>query len=199
MDRFIVRTPRLNLPKPVVATPSTPDQDLSNPNLFDDPETARDENEVAKAATTKSGKRSNYNVVLLELKAKSDSVHTEAFNGTRLENKHLARLRNAKDSTIRTGQPLLLGKEINDKIQQHLHRLRGQGGTVNGAVVSAVTRVYLKKMDHARYRLEGEEILSKRSFFQSLMRRMGFVKQKGTKAAKKLPRNFDELRQNFFT
>uniref|UniRef100_A0A914USD6 DDE-1 domain-containing protein n=1 Tax=Plectus sambesii TaxID=2011161 RepID=A0A914USD6_9BILA len=218
MDRFIVQTPRSNLPKPVVATPSTPDQDLPNPNLFDDPETARDANEAAKAATMKSGKRSNYNVVSLELKAKvgkyaAESSVTRARRHFQSQipftlkhstvhgwkNEHLARLRNTKDSTVRAGRPLLLGKEVDDKIQEHLHRLRNQGGTVNGAVVSAVTRVYLKKMDHAQYRLEGEEILSKRSFFQSLMRRMGFVKRKGTKAAKKLPRNFDELRQNFFT
>uniref|UniRef100_A0A914VVG8 DDE-1 domain-containing protein n=1 Tax=Plectus sambesii TaxID=2011161 RepID=A0A914VVG8_9BILA len=218
MDRFIVRTPRSNLPKPVVATPSTPDQDLPNPNLFNDPETARDANEAAKAATMKSGKRSNYNVVSLELKAKvgkyaAESGVTRARRHFQSQipftlkhstvhgwkNEHLARLRNAEDGTARTGRPLLLGKEIDDKIQQHLHRLRSQGGTVNGAVVNAVTRVYLKKMDRARYQLEGEEILSKRSFFQSLMRRMGFVKQKGTKAAKTLPRNFDELRQNFFT
>uniref|UniRef100_A0A914W0M0 DDE-1 domain-containing protein n=1 Tax=Plectus sambesii TaxID=2011161 RepID=A0A914W0M0_9BILA len=217
MDRFIVRTPRLNLPKPVVATPSTPDQDLPNPNLFDDPETARDANEAAKAATMKSGKRSNYNIVSLELKAKVGKYAAESgVNRARRhfqsqipftlkhstvhgwKNEHLARLRNAKDSSVRADRPLLLGKEIDDKIQEHLHRLRGQGGIVNGAVVNAVTRVYLKKMDRSRYRLEGEEILSKRSFSQSLMRRMGFVKRKGTKAAKKLPRNFDELRQNFF-
>ena len=78
MDRFIVRTPRSNLPKPVVATPSTTDQDLPNPNLFDDPETARDANAAAKAATMKSGKRSNYNVVSLELKAKVGKYAAES-------------------------------------------------------------------------------------------------------------------------
>jgi len=54
MDRFVVRTPRAN---PTLPIPSSSDQDLPDPNSFDDPEVAFVANEAAKTAFSLSGSR----------------------------------------------------------------------------------------------------------------------------------------------
>uniref|UniRef100_A0A914UVQ7 Uncharacterized protein n=1 Tax=Plectus sambesii TaxID=2011161 RepID=A0A914UVQ7_9BILA len=81
--------------------------------------------------------------------------------------------------------------------KHHIILMRNEGAALSGDVVNTVIRVYLEKNDLARYRLEDEALLSNRSLSQSILRRMGFVRRKGTKAAKKLPGDFEILRTNY--
>jgi hypothetical protein len=54
------------------------------------------------------------------------------------------------------------------------------------------------KPDNARYEAEGEQILT-RGLRQSILNRMQFVKRKAIKAAKKLPIDFEQQRNSFYS
>jgi hypothetical protein len=217
MDRFVVRTPRILLNQPTVPHPTASDQDLPNPHLFADPSTAHEANNQAIIKMKESRKRKSYNSVPEDVKAKIGKYAAEngiskaishfkgkvdvdlkmqsVFNWKKI---YLNHLQKPETENTTRGRPVLLGSKIDTEIQQHIIEMRKEGAVVSHSVVNAVIRVYLKKHDLVRYTIEGEKLLANRSLAQSLLRRMGFVKRKGTKAAKKLPTNFDELKLTFY-
>jgi len=64
--------------------------------------------------------------------------------------------------------------------------------------VLSVARAYLKHLDLVRYTLCGEQMLT-RALGRSILDRMNFVKRNVTKAAKKIPADFDQLCHNFYS
>jgi hypothetical protein len=101
-------------------------------------------------------------------------------------------------SSQNSGRPLALGNDVDSRVRQHILRLRDEGSPISCAVVLAVSRAYLQRFDPIRYQLGGEQLLSKNTG-QSILRRMNFVKRKATKAAKKIPPNFDQLRSTYYS
>ncbi|CAC5413807.1 unnamed protein product [Mytilus coruscus] len=96
------------------------------------------------------------------------------------------------------GNPLLLG-DLDTKVQDWIRKVRINGGVINARIVMAAAEAIVTKF--ARHRLEryGGHITITSSFAKSLLRRMGFVKRKGTKAVKHLPNDFDEIRQEYIS
>jgi hypothetical protein len=215
MDRFIVRTPRL---KPSLPAPSRSDQDLPDPNSFDDPEIAFEANEAVKSALSLSSsrKRQSYNKQSEEVRIKIGKYAAEngvenavrkyrssvdGLKQTTVSNwkrQYKSSLNGGSFSSPHQGRPVALGDEVDKQIRQHLLRLREEGAPVSNAIVLAVARTYLKRIDLCRYQLGGEQMLT-RALSQSILRPMNFVRRKVTKAAKKLPVDFDQLCSRFYS
>ena len=96
------------------------------------------------------------------------------------------------------GNPLLLG-DLDTKVQDWIRKVRINGGVINARIVMAAAEAIVTKF--ARHRLEryGGHITITSTFAKSLLRRMGFVKRKGTKAVKHLPNDFDDIRQEYIS
>lgn len=69
---------------------------------------------------------------------------------------------------------------------------------MSNAVIMAVSRAYLKRLDFIRYTLSGEQMLTS-GLGRSILHRMNFVKRKVTETAKKIPADFDQLCHNFYS
>uniref|UniRef100_A0A914XAR7 Uncharacterized protein n=1 Tax=Plectus sambesii TaxID=2011161 RepID=A0A914XAR7_9BILA len=181
MDRFLIRTARFT--QPIVPNPSASNQDLLNPNFFDDPVIAKEANDEAKIIVERNSnqKRKAYNSVSDDLKAKigkyaADNGVANAIRHFSREvtfdlkqqsvsnskKAHVNRLNNPEMESAAQGRPVLLGPENDSKVREHITLMRNEGVVVLGAVVNAVIRVYLKEHDLSRYRLEGKALLSNR-------------------------------------
>jgi len=91
------------------------------------------------------------------------------------------------------GRPTRLPKELDSKLQKYLKDLQGSGGIVNRRIAISAAKGYVK---HFRPDLTHSLDLG-RKWSKFLLERMKFVKRKGTKAARKVPTNFDELKTAF--
>jgi hypothetical protein len=103
---------------------------------------------------------------------------------------------NGITSNRTAGRSVALGYDIDEKVKQHIRQMRLTGGPISNRVVICIARAYLQQYDPVQYTLCGEQILT-RGLSQSILQRMNFVKRKVTKAAKKLPSDFNQLRDNF--
>lgn len=90
------------------------------------------------------------------------------------------------------GRPLKLG-DFDISVQTYVRKLRISGGIVNRTIVIAAAKGILKSHDPS---LLNSFDLSPR-WARSLLERMNFVRRKGTKAARKLPPDFPEIRDEF--
>ena len=84
-------------------------------------------------------------------------------------------------------------------MQRYLRKLRSHGGKVNRGIAIAVATGILKKKTPLLLQVNAstpKQVLTN-DWARSLLRRMKFVKRKGTKAAKKVPENFVELGDQF--
>ena len=94
------------------------------------------------------------------------------------------------------GQPLLLG-DLDTVVQSWIRKVRVAGGVINVQIVMAASLGIVKKCDRKRLAEFGGNIRITKTWAQSLLKRMGFVKRKGTKDAKKLPNDFDVIKADF--
>lgn len=92
------------------------------------------------------------------------------------------------------GCPTLMPAKVDQAVQDHLQRIRDGGGVVNNRIVIATGQGVLSKYGGAPF-LHDEDI--KTSWARSMMRRMSFVKRKGTKAARKTPENVNVVTGEF--
>ena len=96
------------------------------------------------------------------------------------------------------GRPKKIG-EYDAEVQRYLRKLRSHGGKVNRGIAIAVATGILKKKTPLLLQVNAStpKQLLTNDWAHSLLRRMKFVKRKGTKAAKKVPENFVELGDQF--
>jgi hypothetical protein len=94
------------------------------------------------------------------------------------------------------GRPLSLG-HWDLQVQMYLRKLRTCGGKVNRHIVLAAARGILSRNQPSLLQVNNGKHLLTNSWAKSLLRRMKFVKRKGTKAAKKVPANFEDIRAAF--
>ena len=78
-------------------------------------------------------------------------------------------------------------------MQTYLTKLRDAGGVVNSAIAVAAARGIQKATGSGQLNELG------RGWAKSFMTRMGFVMRKATNTAKKLPPNFEELKENYLS
>jgi hypothetical protein len=75
-------------------------------------------------------------------------------------------------------------------VQRHLRGIRAAGGIVNRSIVLASARGVLRVAD-------GRNVDLNRGWAASLLKRMGYVRRKGTRAAKKVPSNIEAVSNEF--
>ena len=92
------------------------------------------------------------------------------------------------------GRPLLLGKELDAKIAEYIHALRLAGGIVNRSIVQAAAKGVVAQSNPSQLQEHGGHLQIGVKWTESFLRRRGYVKRKATKAARKLPPNFEDLK-----
>ncbi len=95
------------------------------------------------------------------------------------------------------GRPVKLGEELDNQVQEHIKGIRAAGGVINQTIVIATG--YGIAMNHNRTMLKeyGGSLELDRARAASIMRRMGYMRRKGTKAAHSLPDNFQQEKEKF--
>ena len=94
-----------------------------------------------------------------------------------------------KQSRVR---PLLLGK-YDEILQDYLRNLRAEGGIITSQIVISAATGILKFHDKAFL----SQIELTKTWAESLLNRMGFVRRKGTKTARSIPNDFERLKTDF--
>ena len=95
------------------------------------------------------------------------------------------------------GRSFLIGLENDQKVQQLVKGIREAGGVINRNIVLSLGFGVLSASDRSVLKKYGGPIDLTRTWAESIMQRMGYVRRKGTKAARKLPQNFDEQKADF--
>ena len=115
----------------------------------------------------------------------------------------LARKRETKDPTVKMlptksqGRPLLLGKELDESVQEYIKATRVAGGVVNTAIVMAAAVGIASSSDVMKLKSHGGHIDITKSWAKSLLSRMGYTKRKCSNAGKIASANFAEIKRNF--
>ena len=84
------------------------------------------------------------------------------------------------------GRPLLLRGYYKD-VASYIKSLREAGGIVNRSIVIAAAKGIVSYKNPALLKEHGGPLSLERSWAESFLRRLGYVKRKATKAARKLP------------
>lgn len=95
------------------------------------------------------------------------------------------------------GRPLMLGDKLDDRVKMFVKNLRAAGGVVNTTIVVAAARGIVRAENRALLVENGGHLDVSRDYARSLMRRMNLVKRKGTKTARKLPVDFENLKAEY--
>ena len=96
------------------------------------------------------------------------------------------------------GRPLLLGCELDQKVQHYIKTLRENGAVINTAIVLAAAHGIVASTDKSLLTENGGSISFGKNWAKSLLSRMNMVKRKGSTSCKadKID-NFDELKTDF--
>ena len=100
--------------------------------------------------------------------------------------------------TKKRGRPLLLGEELEWKVQLYLRAIRESGGAVNTAIVLGAARGIILKLNRTMLVENGGHVDLTKAWAKGLLGRMGYVKRRGTTSkSKNLVENFEELKASF--
>ena len=95
-------------------------------------------------------------------------------------------------------RPVLLGQELDQKVQLYLKKVREGGGAVSTRIVMAAARGLLLKYDSGMLAEFGGPVQINRFWAHSLLHRMKFVQRKATTAQSKYAvANFLEVKKTF--
>lgn len=86
---------------------------------------------------------------------------------------------------------------LDSEVQNWIRQVRLNGGVINLRIVMAGAEAIVTKFDRKKLARFGGHIEITKHLARSIMRRMGFVKRKGTKAVKTLPSDFDDIKCEF--
>jgi len=119
-----------------------------------------------------------------------------------MKKKYLLQVKETKDVPVtqltpeKRGRPLLLG-EIDKDVADHIRSIREAGGIVNQDIVIATARGLVKRKNPTLLSDAGGPLHIDKTWAVSFLKRLGYVKRKGTKAARKLPDDFDHQKSEF--
>ena len=91
------------------------------------------------------------------------------------------------------GRPLLIG-EFDDQVFEYIKQLRAAGGIVNCNIVIAAAKGFISHKRPSLLKEHGGSLDLTKKWAESFLRRRGFVKRKATKAARKLPPDYPDLK-----
>lgn len=95
------------------------------------------------------------------------------------------------------GRPLKLGNYLDEKVKEFIRSLRKAGGVVNSLIVIAAAKGVINHEDPTLLRENGGSLEIGKKWAQSVLSRMGYARKKATKAARKLPADFEMVRDEF--
>lgn len=96
------------------------------------------------------------------------------------------------------GRPLLLGAELDTKIQKYINVLRDNGAVINTQIVVAAGKGIVTGTDKSLLVENGGSINITKDWAKSLLSRMNFVKRRGSTACKNdKVENFDKLKEEY--
>ena len=96
------------------------------------------------------------------------------------------------------GRPVLLGQELDSKVQAYLKKVREGGGAVSARIAMAAAKGILLSCDKSMLEEYGGSVRLNRYWAHSLLKRMKFVQRKATTAkGKHTITNFSELKKSF--
>ena len=94
------------------------------------------------------------------------------------------------------GRPLLIG-EFDQRVFEYIKQLRAAGGIVNRNIVVAADRRIISHKKPSLLKEYGGTLELSQKWAESFLQRRGFVRRKATKAARKLPPNYPDLKVTF--
>ena len=86
---------------------------------------------------------------------------------------------------------------LDGEVQNWIRQVRHSGGVINLRNVMAGAEAIVAKFDRNKLARFGSHIKLTKYLARSILRRMGFVKRKGTKAVKTLPSDFESIKCEF--
>ena len=96
------------------------------------------------------------------------------------------------------GRKVMLGSDLDSKVQAYVHTVRERGGMVNSRIVIVGARGILFSSNHSLLAEHGGPIVLSQSWAQSLLKRMDFMLRKETTVKSKWTgENFQMLKQEF--
>jgi hypothetical protein len=100
-------------------------------------------------------------------------------------------------SQKKRGRPLLLGFELDRRVQSYITALRENGAVVNTAITIACAEGIVKSHDSNLLQENGGHISLTKFWAKNLMKRMGLVKRKASTTAKVSAKDFAKLKNQF--
>ena len=98
------------------------------------------------------------------------------------------------------GRKLLIGDNLDEKVQLYLRKVREGGGAVSARIAIAAARGILRKCNRSLLAENGGPIQLNRHWAHSLLKRMKFVQRKATTSMSKLTMtNFEEQKRGFLS
>lgn len=199
------------------------DQDLPNPAESSNPSEIRIVNEVVKdvlQSSTKEKKRGTYRKFDDKVKLKVANYARQHGDAAAIRNYFKNDPAAPNESTIRgwrkrylvldtgdsppttmsvakRGRPAMIDDPTIDKVKAYIQLLTEKGGTVNRAITIAATKGFIISNDRSILKEHGGTVEIDKNWAQRLLEKMGYVRRKGTKAARKLPENFDAIKVEF--
>ena len=95
------------------------------------------------------------------------------------------------------GRPLLIGEDLDSRVLQHIMAIRKEGGCVSLKIILGAAIGILKATRPSALKVNGGPLALTKHWAQSFGIRHNLVKRKATKAAKKIPDNFHEVKDGF--
>ena len=100
----------------------------------------------------------------------------------------------------RCGRSLLLGNNLDEKLQLYANKVREGCGVVSSKIVMAAAHGMLLASDRSKLAEYGGHILLNRHWAYLFLRRMNFVQRRATTAKSKYPvSDFAEIKKSFLT
>ena len=95
------------------------------------------------------------------------------------------------------GRPLLLTSKLDDEIAEYIRALRLAGGIVNRSIVVASAKGIIAHKNPGLLKEHGGSLDIGLKWAESFLKRREYVKRKATKAARKIPEDFEDLKSAF--
>ena len=131
------------------------------------------------------------------------TVH--GFKKAYLNELRTKRLREEEDLTVeelplkKRGTPLLLGKKLDEAVQQYILKLREHGCPINTVIVLAVARGIVKSMERTRLAEYGGPTTLTTPWAKSLLKRMNFTKRRVSTKSTHPTDDLEEVKKTFLT
>ena len=125
------------------------------------------------------------------------------FKKLYLQERKVKRLREEEDLTVaelplkKRGRPLVLGKKLDEHVQEYILMLREQGCIITTEIVIATAKGLAKAIDRTRLEKYGGPATLGVPWAKSLLRRMNFTKRRASTKSTDPSQNIEEVKEEF--